>query len=243
MKFDIISIFPEFFDGPLSCGVLRIAQEKQAVKIDRYDPRDYTSDGVVDDYQFGGGAGMVMKPEPLVRTINALRTKSSLLIHLTPKGKALNQKLVKELAKKDHLIIICGRYKGIDERINIMYKPLEISLGDYVLAGGEIGALVLLESITRLLPDVLGNRDSAETDSFQNDLLEASIYTRPNVYKKIKVPEVLRSGNHALVAQWRRKQAIENTLKRRPDLIALPTFTKNDFEILLEVLDDENSGN
>jgi len=241
MKFDIISIFPEFFDSPLSCGILRIAQEKGIIKIKITNPRDFAPDRIVDDYQFGGGAGMVMKPEPLNRAINSVKTKKSFLINLTPKGKKLNQKIVNDLAKKEHIVFICGRYKGIDERINLLFEPLEISTGDYVFSGGEIGALMLIESITRLLPNVLRNRDSAHTDSFQHNLFESPIYTRPNVYKRCKVPEVLRSGNHQLVARWRRKKSLEITLSQRPDLISSEIFTKGDLEILLEVLNGKDS--
>lgn len=243
MKFDIISLFPEFFDGPLSCGMIRIAKEKRIISTHITNPRKFAIDGTVDDYQFGGGAGMVMKIEPLAKAINAVKTKNSCIINLTPKGQRLNQPLVNELAQKEHIIIICGRYKGIDERVNLVFKPIEISLGDYVLSGGEAGALVLIESITRLLPEVLGNKDSADTDSFQDNLLEAPIYTRPNEYKKLKPPEVLRSGNHQLIARWRRKKSIDVTLKQRPDLIPSEKFLKNDFEILLEVLNEKNSGN
>jgi len=241
MKFDVISIFPEFFESPLAFGVVRIAREKGIITIDITNPRDFTEDGVIDDYQFGGGAGMVMKPEPLAKAINHVKTQNSLLIHLTPKGKRLTQEMVNLLTKKEHIIMICGRYKGIDERINLIFAPLEISIGDYVLAGGEIGALVLVESITRLLPGVLGNKDSADTDSFQKNLLESPIYTRPNVYKKHKVPQILRSGDHRRIADWRSKKSLGKTLSHRPDLLPAETFLKKDLEILLEVLNGENS--
>lgn len=240
MKFDVISIFPVFFKGPLSCGIVRIAQEKEIITITITNPRDFAKDGMVDDYQFGGGAGMVMKPEPLVKAINHVKKQGSLLIHLTPRGKRLTQEMVNELSKKEHIIILCGRYKGVDERINAIFNPLEISIGDYVLAGGEIGALVLIESITRLLPKVLGNRDSADTDSFQTKLLETPIYTRPKLYKKYRVPQVLRSGNHRQIADWRRQKSLEKTLSQRPDLLSTETFTKRDFKILLEVLSGKN---
>lgn len=243
MKFDIISIFPQFFDSALSYGMVRIAQEKEIIKIRITNPRDFTKGGVVDDYQFGGGSGMVMKPEPLTKAINKVKTKKSLLIHLTPKGRRLNQKVINKLSKKHHIVILCGRYKGIDQRINLMFHPLELSLGDYVLSGGEVGALALIDAITRLLPNVLGNIDSADTDSFQSDLFESPIYTRPHTYKRLKVPGVLRSGNHQLIARWRRKRSLETTLFQRPDLISSETFSKKDFEILLEVLDGKNSQN
>lgn len=241
MKFDIISIFPEFFHSPLSYGILRIAQEKGIIEVAITNPRDFTQDGVVDDYQFGGGAGMVMKPEPIVKAINYVKTKNACLINLTPKGKRLDQNFVKELVKNEHTIIICGRYKGIDERVNSIFRPLQISIGDYILSGGEIGALVLIESITRLLPGALGNRNSADSDSLQKHLLESSIYTRPHIYKKLKVPQILRSGNHNLVARWRRKQSLEKTLRQRPDLLTPEMFSKIDLDILMEVLNGKNS--
>lgn len=241
MKFDILSIFPEFFQGPLSCGMLRVARDKGLLHISIINPRDFAADRIVDDYQFGGGAGMVFKPEPLTKAINSVRTSKSAVISLTPRGRRLDQTLVKELSEKQHIIVICGRYKGIDERISEIFHTIDLSIGDYVLSGGETGALVLIESIARLLPGVLGNRDSAETDSFQRHLLEAPIYTRPEVHKRIGVPEVLRSGNHKAIAGWRRKKSLEVTLARNPDLLAEETFSQKDLDILLEVLNGKSS--
>jgi len=236
MKFDIVSIFPEFFEGPLSCGMLRVAREKGITTINTINPRTMTTDGVVDDYQFGGGAGMVFKPEPLTRALGSVKTKESTLINLTPKGRRLTQDMVKELTGHSHIIIVCGRYKGIDDRINEIFQPLEISIGDYILSGGEIAALALIESITRLLPGVLGNQDSADSDSFQTGLLEAPIYTRPRSFRKLKVPEVLRSGDHGRIAEWRQRKSLAMTLKRKPELLSSAVFSRKDFEILLEVL-------
>jgi tRNA (guanine37-N1)-methyltransferase len=241
MKFDIISIFPEWFTSSLSCGILRIAQERNIIRVSITNPRDLTKDRIIDDYQYGGGAGMVMKPEPLIKAINHVKTKKSILIRPTPKGKRLDQESVNLFAKKKHIIIICGRYKGIDERINSAFSPLEISIGDYVLSGGELAALVLIEAITRLLPNVLGNRDSVDTDSFQSKLLESPVYTRPSAYRKLKVPSVLRSGNHKLIALWRKKKSIEKTLSHRPDLLPKKIFSRNDLETLLEVLNGKNT--
>jgi len=236
MKFDIISIFPEFFEGPLACGMMRVAREKGIISVNTVNPRYMAADCVVDDYQFGGGAGMVFKPEPLSRTIESIMTKESRLVNLSPKGSKLTQKTVKELVGYGHIVLICGRYKGIDERINDIFEPLQISVGDYVLSGGEIAALVIIESVTRLLPGVLGNQDSADSDSFQENVLEAPIYTRPYTFRKCKVPEVLRGGNHRQIAEWRRKKSLELTLERRPELLANSVFSKKDFQILLEVL-------
>lgn len=241
MKFDIISIFPEFFEGPISCGMLRVAQDKHIVDIKVTNPRDFVKDRVVDDYQFGGGAGMVFKPEPITKAIDSVRTDTSTLVYLTPKGDLLDQKMVNEFTRVDHMVIIAGRYKGVDERIIDMYKPKQVSVGNYILSGGEIAALTLIEAITRLLPGVLGNLDSAETDSFHTNLLESPIYTRPGVYRRLKVPNVLRSGNHNRIANWRRKKSIEMTLLRKPDLLGDEIFSEKDLEILLEVLNGRNS--
>ncbi len=236
MKFDIVSIFPELFDAPLSCGMIRVAREKGIISVNTIDPRAMTSDGVIDDYQFGGGAGMVFKPEPLTSALESVLTKDSTLVSLTPKGERLTQKMVADLTRHKHIVLICGRYKGVDERINEIFKPMEISIGDYVLSGGEIAALAIIDTITRLLTGVLGNKDSADSDSFQTNLLEAPIYTRPHVFMKYRVPEVLRGGNHKQITEWRRKKSLEATLERRPDLLANSVFSKKDFEILLEVL-------
>ena len=241
MKFDIISLFPKFFEGPFSCGILRIAQEKGSIDIHITNPRDFTDDRVVDDYQFGGGAGMVLKPDPLCRAIKTRLKKRTVVIYLTPRGDPLTQERVKYLTQQSHILIVCGRYKGIDERIKTIFKPLELSLGDYIISGGESGALVLIEAITRLLPGVLGNRDSAESDSFQGSVLGPPIYTRPARYEGLSVPEILRSGDHRRVAHWRREKTLEQTLKRRPDLLSAGVFTKKDFEILLEVLDGRDT--
>jgi tRNA (guanine37-N1)-methyltransferase len=241
MKFDIISIFPDFFQSPLLCGIVRIAQKKGIIAVNVIDPRSRARDGKVDDYQFGGGAGMVMKPEPLRRSIRRTVTKKSRLIALTPRGIPFDQDMAKALSQENHIVIVCGRYKGIDERVTTLCKPEEISIGDYVLSGGEVAALVLIEAITRLLPGALGNRDSAASDSFTNPLLEAPRYTRPSAYCRHTVPTVLRSGNHAHIARYRRKMAIEQTLTRRPDLLPYETFNMQDLDILLEVMNGKNS--
>ena len=236
MQFDIVTIFPEFFDGPLSCGMLRIARERGIATFNTVNPRSMTTDGIVDDYPFGGGAGMVFKPEPLAKAIESVKTDRSTLINLTPKGQRLTQGMVKEFAGHGHIILICGRYKGIDDRINEIFRPLQVSIGDYILSGGEIAALALIESITRLLPGVLGNKDSAESDTFQTGLLEAPIYTRPRTYRRSAVPDVLRSGDHRHIAEWRKKRSLALTLKKRPDLLSSVVFSKKDFEFLMEVL-------
>jgi len=211
-------------------------------------PRDFADGGYVDDYMFGGGAGMVLQPEPLARAIADAQkklkavTNPPILIDFTPKGNLLNQDMVKKLAtKNENYILICGRYKGIDARIDEMFDLTHMSIGDYILAGGETAALTVIEAVTRLLPGVLGNKDSAETDSLHNGLLEAPIYTRPCVFRKFEVPQVLRNGNHKATAEWRQKESLRLTLARRPDLIPVKKYTKNDLGILLEVLNDKDS--
>ncbi|MEO0206456.1 MAG: tRNA (guanosine(37)-N1)-methyltransferase TrmD, partial [candidate division WOR-3 bacterium] len=179
MLINIISLFPEYFSGPFSCGTLRIAQEKGAIKINIINPRDFTKDRTVDDYQFGGGAGMVLKTEPLLKAINSVKKEDSVIINFSPAGVLLNQNIVKDLVKKNNLVLVCGRYKGIDERLTRLCPTKEISIGDYVLSGGESAAIILIEAISRLLPGVLGHIDSAEDDSLQNGLLSAPVYTRP----------------------------------------------------------------
>ena len=241
MKFDIISLFPEFFDSPFACGILRIAIEREIIEIRITNPRDFTKDGTVDDYQFGGGAGMVLKPEPLIKAVNHVTSADSVLVSLTPQGRRLEQTTVREMTAHQHIVIMCGRYKGMDDRVRHILKPLEISIGDYVLSGGEIGALVLIEAIARLLPGTLGNKDSATSDSFEDKLLASAIYTRPHTYKSRRVPHILRSGNHRLINQWRRKDAVRKTLTQRPDLFSSATYKKSDLEILLEVLNGKKS--
>ena len=248
MNFNIITLFPEYFNGALNCGILRIAREKKLVSLTFTNPRDFAEGGYVDDYMFGGGAGMVMQPEPLVRAIADAQKKlkatasSPVLIDFTPKGKLLDQDMVKKLAmKNENYILICGRYKGIDARLDDMFDLVHISVGDYILAGGETAALTVVEAVTRLLPGVLGNKDSAETDSLHNGLLEAPIYTRPCVFRKFEVPQVLRNGDHKAIAQWRQKESLRLTLARRPELIPVRKYTKNDLGILLEVLNGKDS--
>lgn len=237
MKIDLVTLFPEFFEGPLACATLRIARETGALKVRITNPRDFAADRKADDYQFGGGAGMVMKAEPLIKAVEHIRRPGSRIINFSPKGKRLEQALVRELGRYDQLIMVCGRYKGIDERFNDRFNPLIISLGDYVLAGGEIAALALMEAVIRLQPGVLGNTDSAQSDSLETGLLEAPIYTRPAQFQRRTVPEILRSGDHRAIEVWRRCQALTQTLQHRPDLLPRLRFTKNDLTLLLEVLD------
>ncbi|MCE1202057.1 MAG: tRNA (guanosine(37)-N1)-methyltransferase TrmD [Bacteroidia bacterium] len=222
MNIDIITIFPEMFDGPFSESIIKRAVQKNLVNINIHNLRDYTTDKhhKVDDYPFGGGAGMVMMIEPIDRCISHLKSKREYdeVIFLSPDGQLLNQGISNAMSLKNNLIMLCGHYKGIDERIREHLVTMEISIGDYVLSGGELAAAVLTDSIVRLLPGVLGDETSALSDSFQDGLVSPPVYTRPRVYNDWEVPEVLLSGNDKLIREWRIQQATERTRKRRPGL-------------------------
>jgi len=227
MLFDILTLFPAMFTGVFTDSIIHRAVKKGHVSIDVHDIRAYSDDEkhkTVDDYPYGGDAGMVMKPEPVVRAITDARARleksSPKVIYLSPRGEVLDQTIVEELMAEQSLILLCGRYKGIDERVCDRYVDREISIGDFVLSGGEIAAMVLIDTITRLLPGVLGNRESAEADSFYNGLLSHPEYTRPEIFEDMKVPDVLLSGHHANILKWQREKSIEITKKRRPDLWA-----------------------
>lgn len=223
MRIDIISIFPDMFTGPFSHSIIKRAIDKGLVVIQLHDLRDYTTDKhrSVDDYAFGGGAGMVMGIEPIARCIEKLKAERDYdeIIFLTPDGELLKQGLSNELSMKGNLMMLCGHYKGVDERIRELYISKEISIGDYVLSGGELGAAVLVDSILRLIPGVLGDETSALSDSFQNNLLSPPVYTRPREFKGLKVPEILLSGHKEKIDNWKLEKAIERTRDRRPDLL------------------------
>jgi tRNA (guanine37-N1)-methyltransferase len=224
MRFDIVTIFPEIFRGIFEFGIVRRAVEAGLLDVAVHDLRQYTDDRhrQVDDRPFGGGAGMVMKPEPLFRAVEALShgATESLTLLLSPQGRLLTQSIARELSTKSHLILVCGRYEGVDERVVEEVIDEEISIGDYILSGGEIAAMVLVDSITRLLPGALGCGESAERESFSDGLLDFPQYTRPAEYRGLKVPEVLLGGNHAEIERWRHERSVEKTRKRRPDLVA-----------------------
>lgn len=231
MRIDVVTIFPELFEPFRSTALLGAACAQGIVDLRSHDLRDWTRDRhrTVDDTPYGGGPGMVMKPEPLVEAIEALAgaketaetadARTARVLLLSPQGRRLDQARVEELAQESHLVLVCGRYEGVDQRVIDLAVDEEVSIGDYVLAGGELPALVLIEAVTRLLPGVMGNPASAETESFQHGLLEGPQYTRPAVYRGHEVPAVLRSGDHAAVARWRAEQAQETTTRRRPDLL------------------------
>lgn len=223
MKIDIITVVPEILSGPFSHSIMKRAQTKGLLEVNVINLRDHTTyaRAQVDDYPFGGGAGMVMMIEPLVNALESLQktTQYDEVIFLTPDGETFNQKMANQLSLKKNLLMICGHYKGIDQRFRDHFVTKEISIGDYVLSGGELAAAVLTDSIGRLLPGVLNDETSALTDSFQDDLLAPPVYTRPENYKGWRVPEVLMSGNHKNIGQWRAEQSLERTRLRRPDLL------------------------
>ncbi len=223
MKIDILSLFPEMFKGPLTQSIVGKAIEKQLLDVEVTDFRDYTTNKQrhVDDTPYGGGAGMLLQAQPIYDALDAIAAKNDGLgkvILLDPVGRKFDQKVAEELSQEKHLTFICGHYEGYDERIRERVTD-EISLGDFVLTGGELGAMVVIDATVRLLPDVLGNRESALGDSFSMGLLEYPQYTRPADFRGMKVPEVLTSGNHQKIAEWRNKEALRRTYERRPDLL------------------------
>lgn len=223
MRIDIVTVLPKLLEGPFSDSILKRAQEKGLAEIYVHNLREYSTDKHknVDDYQYGGGAGMVMSCEPLANCIDHLSSQRNYdeIIFMTPDGKLLDQSMSNALSLKGNLLILCGHYKGIDERIRENYVTMEISIGSYVLSGGELAAAVLTDSIIRLLPGVLNNETSALSDSFQDNLLSAPVYTRPADFRGWKVPDILLSGDLKKIDEWRMEQAIERTKARRPDLL------------------------
>ena len=222
MKIDILSVVPKLMESFFEHSILKRAKEKELLEVNIFNLRDFTNykHGQVDDYQFGGGAGLVLMVEPLVNAIETLQEKAPYdeIIFLTPDGELFNQKMANQLSLKDNLLLICGHYKGIDQRIRDYFITKEISIGDYVLSGGELGAAVLADAIGRLIPGVLNDETSALTDSFQDDLLAPPVYTRPEKFRDWKVPEILLTGNHSKIKEWRNGKSLERTTERRPDL-------------------------
>jgi tRNA (guanine37-N1)-methyltransferase len=223
MKIDIISVVPDLLQSPFSHSILKRAGEKGLLQVNVINLRDYTTynRAQVDDYAFGGGAGMVLMIEPLVNAIEALQknTVYDEVIYLTPDGKTLQQQMANTLSLKNNLLLICGHYKGIDQRFRDHFITSEISIGDYVLSGGELAAAVLVDAVGRLIPGVLNDETSALTDSFQDNLLAPPVYSRPETFRGWKVPDVLLSGNHKLIDEWRYEQSLQRTKERRPDLL------------------------
>ncbi len=235
MKIDIVTLFPEICRGPLSESIMKRAQEKGIVELHIHNLRDWTTDKhhVVDDAPFGGGQGMVMKPEPIFAAVEDLQRQTSnaqrptpnaqsqslKVILMSPAGRRLDQEMVRQLSHESHLIVVCGHYEGVDHRVIEHLVDLEISIGDYVLTNGAIAAVVIVDAIVRLLPGALGHEQSAADDSFSSALLEAPQYTRPAEFRGWKIPDVLLSGNHAEIAKWRREQSLKRTQENRPDLL------------------------
>lgn len=222
MRIDIITALPSLLESPLNDSIVKRAQTKGHVEIEVHDLRDYSTDKHrnIDDYAFGGGAGMVMSMEPIAHCINKLKGDREYdeVIYMTPDGKTLNQQIANTLSIRKNLIILCGHYKGVDERVREKYVTMEISIGDYVLSGGELAAAVVADAVIRLVPGVLNDETSALTDSFQDDLLAPPVYTRPAEFDGMKVPDVLISGNGKAIETWRMEKAMERTRSRRPDL-------------------------
>jgi len=223
MRIDIITIFPEMFEGPFSESIIKRAQLKQLIDIHLHQLRDYTTDKhkKVDDYAFSGGAGMVMMIEPIAKCIEKLASERTYdeIIYMSPDGELLDQKMANNFSLKENLIILCGHYKGIDERIREHFITREISIGNFVLSGGELAAAVFADSIIRLIPGVLGDETSALSDSFQNKMVSPPVYTRPREFRGWKVPEILLSGNEKLIEEWKYEQSLKRTLERKPELL------------------------
>ena len=245
MKFDILTLFPGMFVGPFDESIIRRARDRQLIDIALHNIRDYAADRhqTADDAPYGGGAGMVMKVEPLAACIESVKRQNpgSRIVMASPHGRPFSHAVASEMAALQGLIIVCGRYEGIDERIWELYVEDTVSLGDYVLSGGEIAAMVVVDAVTRLLPGVLGCNESAERDSFTDGLLEYPQYTRPPVFRGLKVPEVLLSGNHELIRKWRRRESLLRTRNLRPDLLAEAVLTKEDSRLLAELAEENGA--
>ena len=236
MKFDILTLFPDFFDSPLSESIIKRAIAEKLIDVDLHNIRDFTHDKhrVVDDSPYGGGSGMVMKPGPIVEGIEHLRKEKTKVILLSPQGKSFDQKKAVELSREEHLVFICGRYEGIDERVRD-YVDETISIGDFVITGGELAALTIIDAVARLIPGVLGCSESAKEESFSWDILEYPHYTRPAEFRDKMVPDVLLSGNHEEIRRWRRKEALKKTVENRPDLLEGAGLEKEDLKMLDEI--------
>lgn len=249
MKIEILTLFPEMFEGFLTSSILGRAVEKNLVSIRIHNIRDFAANKhkQADDYPYGGGAGMVLMPQPLSDCIRHVLSdyqdeeaeSMPKVIYLSPQGKVLNQKLAQQLSKEPGLILLCGHYEGIDQRVIDRYVDMEISIGDYVLTGGEVPAMALIDCVTRLIPGVLGSCESILEESHTAGLLEYPQYTRPAVFNNDEVPQVLLSGDHKKIEKWRRQQSLKNTLKKRPDLLSRAALTEEDYRMLKE-LEDSN---
>jgi tRNA (guanine37-N1)-methyltransferase len=243
MKFDVISLFPEAFDAISKYGITARALERKIYSLNLINPREFTQDNhkTVDDRPYGGGPGMLMLAEPLAKAIRVAKVTNpnAKVIHLSPRGKTLNHQKVMDLSQQQGLILLASRYEGVDERLLELFVDEEISIGDYVLSGGELPAMALIDAIVRQLPGSLGDADSALEDSFVDGLLDCPHYTRPEVYENKVVPDVLLSGNHARIREWRLKQSLALTRAKRPDLLAARPLTKEEARLLQEVISEQ----
>jgi tRNA (guanine37-N1)-methyltransferase len=250
IRIDILTLFPQLFEMPFDFGIFKRAVDNGLVNLNLHNIRDYTHDKhhTADDYPYGGGAGMVMKPEPIFEAVEAIKTgigdgeAEPRVVLLTPQGRLFSQQIARELSQNRHLVFICGHYEGVDERVREHLATDEISIGDYVLTGGEIPALVVIDAVLRLLPGVLGSEESLLEDSHAGGLLEYPQYTRPEDYRGWKVPEVLLSGNHARIAKWRREQIIRRTQERRPELLNKANLGLEDIQMVERLTTPKESG-
>jgi len=244
MIFDILTLFPGMFAGPFDESIIKRGKDKQLIDIALHNIRDWATDHhqTADDAPYGGGAGMLMKAGPLAACIEEVRSRRpfSTVVMTSPQGRRLTHKVAAELAERDGLIIICGRYEGIDERIRQLFVEDDISIGDYVLSGGEIAAMAIVDTVTRLVPGVLGSDESAGSDSFCDGLLEYPQYTRPPEFRGVKVPDALLSGNHELIRKWRRRESLRKTRRLRPDLLEGMPLSREDLALLAEIRQEED---
>lgn len=246
MHIDILTLFPEMFSGVFNASILKKARDRELFSYNLVNFRDYTEDKhlKVDDYPYGGGAGMVLKPQPIFDAVSAVKEGKNTqprVILMCPQGETLTQKKAEELATEEHLIFICGHYEGYDERIRANLVTDELSIGDYVLTGGELGAMVVVDSVVRLLPEVLGNKESAPEDSFSTGLLEHPHYTRPADFRGMKVPDVLMSGDHEKIRKWRKEESLARTYKRRSDLLDNYPLNMEEKELLDRIINREGN--
>lgn len=244
MRFHVLTLFPEMITDGLNTSIIGRAQNEKIIEVDAIDIRDYTKDKHrhVDDYPYGGGAGMVMQAAPICDAYNALCDKIGKrprVIYMTPQGRVFNQDIAKEFSREEDIVLLCGHYEGVDERALELLHVESLSIGDYVLTGGELPAMVVIDAVSRMVPGTLTNEESADFESFEDNLLEYPQYTRPEVYEDMPVPEVLLSGHHANIMKWRRQKSIERTYERRPDLLDKANLDKNDIKYLNSVKNGE----